>query len=69
MKIEEVHANNFKRMKELGFKPGDRLRHKTLKYCVTISHIHKIYGWLCDAQDSTVLKQDWSNAHEFEVIN
>lgn len=39
-KIEDVHKENFKLIKQYGLKVGDDVRG------FTITHIHPLYGWI-----------------------
>jgi len=69
MKIEEVHANNFRLIQKHGLKVGTELKAKGKDAYCQITHIHKLYGWVQTTNGCyPPLKQDLSNLDEFEII-
>lgn len=62
--IEEVHKQNFERIKLNNIKVGDEFQKFAFPYAICkIVSIHSLYGWVVSSP--SYIKQDLSNLNEF----
>jgi len=65
MKTEEIHKQNFERIKKYKIEVGKFYRNKTSNRTCRVTFIHALYGWV--VTEPHLFNQDLDNFNEFEL--